>query len=1034
MKEYFFLRRPVLAAVIAAFILIAGGLGLKSLPVAQYPDLVPPSVTVTAMFPGAGPEAIADLVAAPLEKALNGVADVWYTQSNSSASGMMTLTVTFELGTDPEVAANRVNLKVQSCLSALPEDVRRLGVNVVTGGGAFLQIIALVSPDSRYDSLFLNNYAAANILDTLKRVPGVAGADLLISEEYAMRLWYDPGRLAAMGLTPADLAAAVREQNAQYPAGVLGLEPAPQGPGMSWLTGVRGRMASAEDFANIIVRIGQDGEITRLGDVASVVLGAADYGVRSRLNGQPVAGISVALAPGSNALDTAAGIRAAMEEMSRSFPAGLEYDIPYDVTVFVKLSIEEVIHTLVEAMGLVILVIFLFLKSLRATIIPCAAAFIAVVGTFCGLWLFGFSINLLTLFGLVLSIGIVVDDAIVVLENAERICHAEGLAPEQAVNRAMGEVSGPILAIVLVLGAVFIPVSYMGGLTGEMFRQFGVTIAVSVAVSGLIALTLTPVMCARLLQPGHNPGGFFKLLDRGFEKITGVYLTLVRFFLKSPALALLGLLVMVGVTFWLFRNLPAGLTPEEDQGYIISVAQLPDGASMPRTDAFLEGLRESMSQNPAVSKVLSIAGQDFLTGAGALGNYGVAFIMLKPWDERPKANESSFALVSEVFARNAQLADGMVAAFNPPSIVGLGTVGGLEGFLENRGGASLSEIAAQGEIFSRAAANRPELLGVHCSLSLSTPVIELELDIDKAKLMRVSPAEVYGALSTGLSGSYINDFVMNGRIYQVTMQSEARFRVLPEDLDNFYVRSLDGVMVPLAILTKRTVSSGPVSLAHFNGRPSARISAQAAPGYGNLEAMNALEEVVRENLPDDYSIGWSGTSFQEKVGGGPNFTALLLALVLVFMILAAQYESLILPIAAVLAVPFAVFGALLTVYILDFANDVYVQVALVTLIGLAIKNSVLIVEFAWAAYKKGESAAAAALQAAATRFRPIVMTSMAFILGCLPLALSSGAGSASRNSLGSAVIGGTLAATAIAPIFIPSFFALLMKLTKKENK
>ncbi|MDR0355780.1 MAG: efflux RND transporter permease subunit [Deltaproteobacteria bacterium] len=1033
MKEYFFLRRPILAAVIAAVILLAGGLGLRSLPVTQYPDLVPPSVTVSAFFPGAGPEAIADLVAAPLEEALNGLEDVWYMRSTSSASGRMELTVTFKLGVEQETAANRVNLKVQSCLAGLPEEARRLGVNVISGGGAFLQIVVLASPDGRYDSLFLNNYASANVIDALKRIPGVADASPLIAEEYAMRIWYDPGRLAALGLMPMDLASAVREQNAQYAAGSLGLEPAPAGAGMTWLTSAGGRFDSAEDFADIIVRTGEAGQFVRLGDVAKVELGAADYGVRSRLNGQPVAGVGISLAGGANALQTAADIRSTMEELARDFPVGVEFDIPYDVTVFVKLSIQEVAKTLFEAMVLVVLVIFLFLRNFRATVIPCAAAPIAIVGSFCGMWLLGFSINLLTLFGMVLSIGIVVDDAIVVLENAERLMHEEGLDPQKAAGQAMREVAGPVMAIVLVLAAVFIPVSCLGGLAGEMFRQFGVTIALSAAISGVTALTLTPVMCAKLLRPKKAPGAFFRAMDLGFGKLTNFYMRLVKYFLKRPIWAFGCLILVMAGSVWLFKSVPEGLTPEEDQGYVIAAAILPEGASMPRTDATLEGLRQALSQNPDVDKILSIAGQDILSGAGALGNYGVAFVMLKPWEERRRLDQSSFAVVGQIFGQNSALPDGLVAAFNPPSIVGMGSVGGLEGFLQNRGGASLAEIAASGDILTRAAVELPELAGVSCSLSLSAPTVKAVLDVDKAKLMGVSPADVYSALSVGLSGSYINDFVMNGRVYKVVMQSESRFRAWPEDLDNFFVRARDGGMIALANLVTANVEAGPVSLTRFNGLPSARLSAQAAPGYSNLQAMEALERLVRENLSSDYDIGWSGASYQEKVDGGANFAVLILALALVFMILAVQHESLILPVAALLAVPFAVFGALLTIFVTGRANDVYVQVALVTLIGLSVKNAILIVEFAWAECKDGGDAVAAAASAAAMRFRPIVMTSMAFILGCLPLAMSSGAGSASRNVLGSSIIGGMLAATLVAPLFIPAFFAAAMKFAKKRT-
>lgn len=1026
MKEFFFLRRPVLALVLSALIVLMGAMCLKSLPVAQYPDLVPPAVSVAAVFPGASPEVMAELVAAPLEQALNGVPDVWYMQSTSSASGVMNLTVTFRLGVVPEQAVNRVNIKVQGILASLPDEVRRMGVTVTGGSGAFLQIITLASPDDRYDSLFLNNYVTANIIGPLQRVPGVSVAAPLIAEDHAMRIWFDPARLAAARLTPQDIAAAVREQNAQYAAGTLGLEPAPVPAGMTWLTSTRGRLSTAEDFGDIILRVGEGKDIVRLRDVAEVTLGAADYGVRSRLNGKSVAGISISLSPGANALETANRMEQTMQALSRDFPPGMEYSIPYNVTTFVKLSIDEVIKTLAEAMLLVVLVIFLFLQNPRATLIPCLAVPIAIIGTFSGMWLLGFSINTLTLFGMVLSIGIVVDDAIVVLENAERIMHEEGISPREATTRAMREVTGPVIAIVLVLAAVFVPVSFMGGITGEMFRQFGITIALSVAISGAVALSLTPVMCAALLKPRHGSGTFFRSFERSFAGLTRGYLVLVGFLVRRPLFALLGLLLISALSAWMLGVIPQGLTPDEDQGYIIAAAMLPEGASMPRTDATLNTLSEAMLRDPAVDSVLTVAGQDLLGGGGALGNAGAAFIMLKPWKERKSPDSSSFAMVGKVFARGFGIADGMIIAVNPPPIVGMSTVGGLEGYLQNNSGASLREIAETGAKLGRAASARPELRGVRCDLSLSTPNIHVELDTTKAKLLGVSTAEIYQTLSAGLSGAYINDFVMNGRVFKVTMQADARFRALPDDLDGYFVRSREGEMIPLSNITRRVTGSGAVSLTRFNALPAARLSGQAAPGRSNLEAMNALEEIVTKELPPGYSLAWSGNSFQEKAGGGTNYSVLLLGLGLVFMILAAQYENLRLPVVAILAVPFAVFGAMLTILLAGYANDVYVQVALVTLVGLSVKNAILIVEFAWAELQKGKNATEAALAAASMRFRPIIMTSLAFILGCLPLVLSSGAGAASRHVLGGSIIGGMLAATAIAPVFIPAFFVLLL--------
>ncbi|NCD25711.1 MAG: multidrug efflux RND transporter permease subunit [Deltaproteobacteria bacterium] len=1029
MRDVFFLRRPVLAMVISLVIVIMGVLALQRLPVAQYPDLVPPAVSVTAIYPGASPEVIAQVVAAPLEQAVNGAKDLLYLQSTCSANGVMSMTATFALGTDPEVASSRVGNLVQGVTASLPDEVRRLGVSVTSGSGSFLLIITLSSPDGRYDSLFLNNYAALNVIDRLKRVPGVAAAGSLISEEYSMRVWFDPAKLAAFALTPQDIARAIQEQNAQYAAGTVGLQPAPDDLKTTWLVSTQGRMATAEEFGDIIIRVDDEKGIMRLRDVARVELGAADYGVRSKLNGQPVAGISISLTPGANALQTAERIAATMDELSRDFPPGMEHAIPYNVTTFVRISIEEVVRTLFEAMVLVALVIFVFLQNPRATLIPCVAVPVAIVGTFAGMHLLGFSINTLTLFGMVLAIGIVVDDAIVVLENVERIMHDEGLSPREATSKAMREVTGPVIAIVLVLCAVFVPVSFMGGMTGEMFRQFGITIALSVTISGIVALTLSPVMCAWLLKAKHGPQGWFaRSFNSAFDALNAVYLAGVRLILKSNILAVLAMCALGWGTWALLQRVPEGLAPDEDQGYVIAVAMLPEGAAMPRTDAVLDTLSSTMLRDPSVDSVLTIAGTDLLGGTGTVGNAGAAFVMLKPWDERTAPEQSSQAIAGKIFGIG--VTDGMLAAFNPPPIVGLSTVGGLDGFLQNTGGASIEDMATQAAVLSAAAAERPELRGVGSALSLGTPKIFVDLDVEKAKLMGVEVGDVYRTLSATLSGSYINDFTLHGRAFKVYLQAEPVFRAGPEDLGAIFVRSRAGDMIPLANLVSVKPTSGAFALTRFNGVPAARLSGQAAPGYSNPQAMAALEDLVRAKLPEGYALAWSGSSFQEKAGGGTNYWALALGLGLVFLILAAQYESWTLPTAVVLAVPFALFGALATIFVVGYANDIYVQVAMVTLIGLAAKNAILIVEFAAVEVAAGRSPAEAALESARLRFRPIMMTSLAFILGCVPLVTSSGAGSGSRHVLGSSIIGGMIAATVISPLFVPWFFKVVMSMRR----
>ncbi|MDR1576761.1 MAG: efflux RND transporter permease subunit [Deltaproteobacteria bacterium] len=1025
MKTYPALARPWLAILIPLIILVCGLASLVKLPVAQYPELIPPSVTITALYPGASPQTLTDLVAAPLESAVSGLADVWHVLATSSASGVVTLKVTFRLGLDPEVALNRVNQRVRT--ANLPEETTRRGVTVNAGAGDLFQIVTLSSPDGLFDSLYLNDYISQNLLAPLRRIEGLASAELLIPEERAIRVWFDPVKLAAVELSVSDLITAIRQSNAQFAAGSFGLEPAPDGHGLTWLTEATAAGGRIEDFAEIIVKVGDRGQILRLGELAQIVDGAADYSVRARLNGQPVAGVSLSLTTGANALETAKSVRAVLDSRKDNFPPGVVYDIPNDVTVFVKLSIKEVITTLLEALVLVVLVIFLFLRNIKATIIPAVAVPVSIIGTLAGLSLLGFSINLLTLFAMVLSIGVVVDDAIVVLENAERL-HREGLSPWRATNQAMAEVATPAIAIVLVLAAVFIPVSFVGGLTGEAFKQFGLTIALSVAISGLVALTLTPVMCVKFLGQGHIKflKAFGDVVDCLLSIITEFYLKIARFFVKRTILALLVWLITLGGFLFLMKVLPEGLAPDEDQGYVIAMTQLPPGSSMPRTDKALSQLSEELARDERVDKVLSIAGLDLLGGTGSRGDTGVAFVVMKPWEERKGPQASSFALADSVFSQNFQLTEGFMLAFNPPPIVGLGSVGGLEGFLLAPLGTQPEELVEKGQFLSQAAQGHPILARLGLALSLGAPTIKLHLDVDKAQLMGVVPGDAFQTLLAGLSGSYVNDFIIKGRPYKVLLQAAAEFRQSPDGLDLHYVKNRAGQMTPLANLIREEVTVGPYSLDRFNGQPAARLAVRVAEGQSNLAAMGAIEELVKANLPG-WSVGWSGSSYQEKVGGGVNYLALIFALILVYLILAIQYDSARLPMVALLSTPFALLGAGFTSLILRTANDLYAQVTLVTLIGLSVKNAILIIEFARMEILKGVPVAEAALLAAAKRFRPIIMTSLAFILGCLPLAMASGAGAASRQTLGAGLVGGMTLGTLLAPALAPGLLVLLMK-------
>ncbi|MGR2660303.1 efflux RND transporter permease subunit [Chromobacterium haemolyticum] len=1035
MFSAFFIRRPIFASVISIVITLAGLAALKALPIEQYPEIVPPMISVSASYPGASAEVIANTVASPLEQAINGVDDMLYVQSTSSSSGKLSLSVTFKIGTDADQATINVNNRVQSVLSQLPEEVRRQGVNVTKKSSAFLQVISLFSPDKTYDTLFISNYALLNVVDELKRVPGVGDVINFAGQDYSMRVWLKPDRLAQLKLTPSDVAAAIREQNAQFAAGKVGAEPVKGKQDFTYTVTTQGRLSEPEEFENIILRSNSDGSAVRLKDVARVELGALSYDFTGTHNGRPTIPIGIFLAPGANQLATAQAVEQTMQKLAVSFPKGLNYAIPYDTTKFVEVSIKEVYSTLAEAMVLVFLVVFLFLQNWRATLIPCLAVPVSIIGTFAGMYAFGFTINTLTLFGLVLAIGIVVDDAIVVLENVERLMTQEKLSPLQASFKAMDEVSGALVAIVLVLCSVFIPVAFLGGIAGQMYKQFAITIAVSVSISGLVALTLTPALCALLLKEGHqHPARFFVWFNNWFDRLTQGYSRGVVFLIKRSAVGILLFAGLIAICVGLFRMIPSSLAPDEDQGYIIAAAFLPDGASMQRTSATMTKLDAMTSKNPAVKDVMSFAGFDILTG-GNKTNAGVSFITLKPWDERKAPNLSSQAVVGDTFAKGMMgITDGIVLAFNPPPISGMSNTGGFEAYVQSRGGASSVELGEVTKKLVAAAAKRPELKGVQTTFSASVPQIYVKLDRAKAKSLGVPVNTVFDTMQSTFGALYVNDFNKFGRTFRVQLQSEADFRTRVEDLRNIYVRSQDGNMIPLTALVTIKHTTGPESLERFNIFPAAKLVGGPAPGFSSGEALNVLEAVAKETLPDGYTLAWTGSAFQEKSTSGSSAVVFGFGMIMVFLILAAQYERWSLPISVLMAVPFAMFGALMANWLRGLANDVYFQVALVTLIGLSAKNAILIVEFAVQQMEEeGLSVVDAAIAAAKLRFRPIVMTSLAFVLGCMPLAISSGAGSASRHSIGTGVVGGMLAATFIATFFIPMFFMLIMKFSKPKQ-
>jgi multidrug efflux pump len=1024
----FFIDRPLFATVVSAFVVIAGLAAFQSLPVAMYPDITPPQVSVTTVYPGASADVIAETVAAPLEQALNGVENMLYLRSASSASGSLEIAITFAVGTDADISVINVQNRVQSALQLLPEEVRRQGVTVAKTLPSFLQILTLDSPDGRYDELFVSNYATVNVLDEIRRIPGVGNVQVFGARDFSIRVWLEPDRLSELGLTPADVARAIREQNTQSAAGRLGEEPMVDRVDLTLTVTTQARLSDPEQFERIILKTGEGGAIVRLRDVARVELGARDYSFGLSRQGRPVVGAAIQLAPQANALETAGLVYDKMAELERFFPEGLTWAVPYDTSQYVRVSMQEVAKTFVEAMILVFLVVWLFLHNLRATVIPSVAVPVSLIGTFAGMYLLGFSINSLTLFGMVLAIGIVVDDAIVVLENVERHMRAEHVDSREATRRAMAEVSRPVIAIVLVLNAVFLPVAFLGGLVGEMYRQFAITIAVSVSISGFVALTLTPAMCAAMLKTGEiEPKGLLRHFDAAFGRLTDFYTASVRWVLRHGFVAVLAVVAMLGITWLVARSVPSALAPNEDQGYVISIAALPPASSIQRTREALEQVDEIAFAHPAFFDNITVHGFDVQSNAQR-SNAGVSFVLLKDWSERTGEGMRADEVAGAIFGASAGIKDAFIFSLSPPPIEGMSNTGGFEGFVQLRSG---SDYAALEEVTQRlvaAAATRPELMAVGTTYSAQVPRVQVDVDVEKAKLLGVSLDEVNVTLQSTFGAFYVNDFNRDGRVYRVQLQSEAEYRSHPEDVGDVYVRSDSGAMLPLTAIAKVRNVTGPDVLERFNLFPSARLSGEPAPGYSSGQALEVMEELAAEHLPEGYALAWSGISFQEKTSGQNTVAIFALAVLMVFLILAAQYERLTLPFAVILAVPFAVFGAFVAVWLRGLYNDLYLQIGLVTLVGLAAKNAILIVEFAAHMHREGMALRDAAIEAARLRFRPIVMTSLAFILGVVPLAISTGAGAASRHSIGTGVIGGMLAATFIAVLFVPLFFIWTSKL------
>lgn len=1038
MFSKFFIERPVFASVVAIIISLAGTIALFSLPVEQYPNLTPPTVSVSATYTGADAQTISETVAIPIEDVINGVENMIYVESTSSASGQMRLTAYFDIGTDPNQATVDVNNRISSATAKLPEEVKKLGVTVRKSSSSILEVVALYSTDGSMSAVDIYNYITLNVLDDIKRVPGVGDAFAIGNRNYSMRVWLDPGLLNKYQITAKEVLSAIEEQNAQYATGKIGEEPVTQKSPYVYSITMQGRLKNSQEFGEVILRVNEDGSFLRLKDVADIELGSQQYVAQGRYNGNDAVPIIINLQSGANSVNTAKLIGEKLDELSKNFPTGLAYRVPYDTTTFVKASINEVLKTFVEALILVIIVMYMFLKNFRSTLIPMIAVPVSLLGTFAGLYLLGFSVNLLTLFGLVLAIGIVVDDAIIVVENVNRILHEDpNISVKDATIMAMNEVASPVISIVLVLCAVFIPVSFISGFVGEIQKQFALTLAISVAISGFVALTLTPSLCALFLKRNvSEPFTFVKKFNDFFDWSTKVFSAGVSYILKRVVRFVLIFGIMLGGTYYLYQSVPSSLVPTEDQGTVMTIVNLPAASSLHRTIDFIDNMsKNDITGLNGVNSSMALIGFDFFTNSPK-ENAGAMFIKLDDWADR---NVTSFEIVKNLNIKHAFNPEAQTFFLDPPPIPGLSITGGFEMYAQNRSGKTYDEIQADVDKLVAAANQRTELSNVRTTLDTRYPQFKLEIDRDKLKYYKLNMQDVFATVSSTIGTYYVNDFSLLGKNFQVNVRAKGDFRNTQEALKNIFVKSSDGKMIPLDSILTLTSSAGADDVKRFNLFPSAQIQGSPAQGYSSGQAMAVMEQLTKEILGDDYTLAWSGTSYQEATNSNTGSIAFVLGMIFVFLILAAQYERWLMPLAVITAVPFALFGSLLFIWLRDFYNDVYFQTGLLLLIGLSTKNAILIVEFAMEEHlKKGKGIFEASVEAAKLRFRPIVMTSLAFTLGILPLVLSSGAGSAARHALGTGLIGGMLAASTLAIFFVPLFFYLLESfnawLDKKRGK
>ena len=1035
MLSNYFLRRPIFAAVLSLLFVISGAIAVWQLPITEYPEVVPPTVVVTASYPGANPKVIADTVASPLEQEINGVENMLYMSSQATSDGRMTLTITFAIGSDVDKAQSQVQARVDRAKPRLPQEVQRLGIVTEKSSPDLTMVVHLTSPDDRYDMLYLSNYAAQNIKDELARIEGVGAVRLFGASEYSMRVWLDPNKVAALGLTPPQIVNAIREQNQQAAAGSLGAQPSGSSE-FQLLINVKGRLTSTEEFGDIIIKTGANGELSYLKDVARLELGASSYALRSLLDNKDAIAIPVFQASGSNAIQISDDVRARMAELSQNFPEGLSYDIVYDPTVFVRGSIEAVVKTLFEAILLVVLVVVLFLQTWRASIIPLVAVPVSLIGTFAFMHLFGFSLNALSLFGLVLAIGIVVDDAIVVVENVERNIEA-GLSPLAATQQAMKEVTGPIIATTLVLAAVFVPTAFMTGLTGQFYKQFALTITISTVISALNSLTLSPALAALLLKPhGAAPDKLTVLLDKVFGRF--VFRPFNRLFARGSERygkavskiirfgGLTGLLYLglLGLTGGIFANTPTGYVPQQDKQYLVAFAQLPDAASLERTEAVIKRMSEIALKHPGVAHSVAFPGLS-INGFTNSPNAGIVFTPLKDFSERQDPSLSAGAIAADLNAQFAGIQDAFIAIFPPPPVQGLGTIGGFRLQLEDKANLGYEELYKVTMAVQMKAWQTPELAGVFSGYQVNVPQLDLDVDRVKAKAQGVSLDDLFATLQGYLGGTYANDFNQFGRTYQVNVQADEAFRQDPAQIANLKVNNQQGDLVPIGSFVNVNYSAGPDRVMHYNGFTTAEINGGPAPGYSSGEARAAIEKILAETLPPGISYEWTELTYQQILAGHAEYLVFPLVLLLVFMVLAALYESLRLPLAILLIVPMTLLSAMIGVWIFGGDNNIFTQIGLIVLVGLATKNAILIVEFAREKQQHGMSALQAVQEAARLRLRPILMTSIAFVMGVVPLVFSSGAGAEMRQAMGVAVFAGMIGVTLFGLLLTPLFYTML---------